>query len=114
MPNLVGTSLLEVWYKASTLTYSSTPAVDFQGDTYKTITLTGDATFSSSNLGAGRVIVVRIVGDSVSRNLAFPGGWVFIGAAAPASIAGNKTAVLSLTSFGTTDANVVAAYSVTP
>lgn len=37
--------------------------------------------------------------------------WVFIGSK-PANIAASKTAVLSLTAFGTTNADVVAAYAV--
>jgi hypothetical protein len=39
---------------------------------------------------------------------------VFVGSAAPASIAANKTGLLELYSYGTTDANVVARWSVQP
>jgi hypothetical protein len=48
------------------------------------------------------------------RNFTFPGGWKFIGAAAPASIAANKTALLTLTGFGANDSDVTAEYVVEP
>lgn len=97
----------------STLTYAASTAIDFTGDGFQTCSLTGNITFTTSNLAAGRSKTVRIVSDGSSRTFTFP-SWVFVGAAAPASIAANKTAILTLTSFGTTDADVVAAYSVQP
>ena len=57
---------------------------------------------------------IRIIGDGSERALTFPAGWTFVGAAAPATLAADKTAILTLTSFGTTDANVVAAYAAAP
>lgn len=109
LPNPPGDS-----FTHSTLTYAASVAVDFAGDDYKSLTLTGNVTFTSSNLAAPRSISVRIIGDGSIRTLTFPAGWKFLGAAAPASLAANKIAVLSVTSFGTTDANVVAAYSAEP
>ncbi len=97
----------------STLTYASTTDIDFAGNGYQTETLTGNVTFTTSNLTAGRSKTIRIIGDSTERNLAFP-GWVFVGAAAPSTIAGGKTAILTITSFGTTDGACVAAYAVEP
>jgi hypothetical protein len=98
----------------STLTYGASVALDFDGNGFQTCSLTGDITFTTSNLAAGRSKTIRIVGDGSLRSFTFPGGWTFVGAAAPASLAANKVAVLTLTSFGTTDADVVAAYSAEP
>lgn len=95
----------------STLTYSATPAIDFAGDQFKTISLTGDATFSSSNLGAVRSVTVRIVCDGSERTLGFPADWTFVGAK-PATIAANKVGILTVFAYGNADTDVVAAYSV--
>jgi hypothetical protein len=81
---------------------------------YRTLALTGNVTFTTSNLVAGRQASVRIVADGSIRTLTFPAGWKFLGAAAPANIAASKTAVLSIVSFGVADADVVVAYSVQP
>ena len=99
---------------ATTLTYASSVALDFSGADFQTVTLTGVITFTTSNLAAGRSKTIRIIGDGSSRALTFPVGWTFVGAAAPTALAANKTAILTMTSFSTTDANVVAAYSAQP
>lgn len=98
----------------SVLGYSDPANLDFNGTHFQTITLTGVVTFTTSNRGAGKMKCLRIIGDSVERALTFPGTWTFLGAAAPATIAAGKVAVLSLTAFGSSDADVVAAYSVSP
>lgn len=99
---------------SSTLTYASSVALNFTGSPYQTVTLTGVITFTTSNLAAGRSKTIRVVGDASNRALTFPAGWKFVGAEAPTELASGKTAILTLTSFGTTDANVVAAYAVEP
>jgi hypothetical protein len=98
------------------LTYAASLAIDFDPskETYKTLTLTGNITFSSSNLGAGRQASILLTDDGSARTRAFPVGWVFIGAAAPTAITAGKKAVLSLVSFGATDAEVAVAYSEQP
>ena len=101
-------------YGASALNYSTTPQIDFAGDAYKTLVMAGDVTFSTANRAAARAVTVRIIGDSVAHNLAFPGTWTWLGGAAPTSIAGSKVGILSVTAFGTSDGEVVAAYAVSP
>ena len=98
----------------STLTYSSTAAIDFATESIQTVTLTGDVTFTTANLAAGRSKTVRIICDSSTRAFTFPVGWVFVGTAAPATAIASKTGVLSLTAFGTADSTVVAAYAAQP
>jgi hypothetical protein len=100
----------------NTLTYAATVDLDLDPviPVYRTLALTGDVTFTTSNLGPGRQVSIKIDCDSTIRNFTFPGGWTFIGAAGPTDIAANKTAVLSLVSYGVSDTDVVAAYSAEP
>ena len=95
-----------------TITYAATTDLDMSDltGTFKTITLTGDVTFTTSNRVAGRFASIRIIGDSTSRNFTFPSGWVFVGPK-PTSIAANKWAAMSLTFFGTNDSDCIAAYA---
>jgi hypothetical protein len=95
----------------SALTYSATTNIDFDGDPCKTVSITGNITFTTSNRAAGKMVKIRIVADSSTRNLTFP-AWVFVGGAAPTTIAASKTAILSLECFGTADTDIVAAYAV--
>jgi len=100
----------------NTLTYAAEVNLDFDPvlPVYRSLALAGDVTFTNSNLGPGRQVSVRIVSDGSTRTFTFPAGWTFIGAAAPADIAANKTGILSLVSYGASESDVVAAYSVEP
>ncbi len=80
----------------------------------KRITLTGDVAFSAVGFGFGTRLELRILCDGTARNLTWPAGWKFVGGAAPASIAANKTALLHLHAFGTGESDVVAQYIVQP
>lgn len=95
------------------LSYSATTDIDFDGNGFRTLSLTGDVTFTTSNKAAGKTVTVKILADSSTRNFTFP-SWHFVGAAAPASIAASKTAVVTVTAFGTLDTDCVAAYAVEP
>lgn len=97
----------------STLTYAATVNIDFDSDDYRSLALTGNVTFTTSNRAAPKSVTIKILADGSIRSFTFP-SWIFVGAAAPASIAANKTAVLSVTCFGTTDALIVATYFVEP
>lgn len=96
------------------LPYASVVTLNFLTQSCYVITLAGNITLASSSLNSGSKVVVRIVCDGTARNLTFPVGWKFLGAAAPASIAANKTALLHLMAFGTTDADVLAKWEVEP
>lgn len=98
----------------STLTYAGTTDIDLDSDGFQTLTLTGNVTFTVSNRAAGRSKTIRIIGDSSLRTFTFPAGWTFVGAAAPASLAANKAAVLTITAFGTADSDIIAAYAAEP
>jgi len=92
-------------------TASGTQNLDFTSEGYLTHAITGNITYTASNYSAGRSLSVRITCDATQRNLTFPASWVFVGSK-PTAIAASKVAVLSITSFGTTEANTVAAYAV--
>jgi hypothetical protein len=94
------------------LAYAATVNLNFRAFGGKRLALAGNVTFTTSNLGFGRELLVRLVADGSARTLAFPAGWKFVGGAAPASLAANKTALLRLWSFNTTDADVLAHYLV--
>lgn len=97
----------------STLTYAATTDIDLAGDAFRTLTLTGAVTFTTSNRAAPRSVTLKITGGGSDRALTFP-SWVFVGAAAPTSLAANKTAVLTITAFGTADTDIVAAWVAQP
>lgn len=90
---------------------SNTVALDFSKDRIITRAADGNVTFTGSNYTAGKSATVRIVPGGSNRTLTFPSGWKFV-SLKPASILSGKTAVLTATCFGATEANVVAAYAV--
>ena len=92
-------------------TASGTQELDFSSQGYLTHSITGNITYTATNYSAGKSLSIRVTSDGTARNLAFPTNWVFVGAK-PSSIAASKIAILSVTSFGTTEANAVAAYAV--
>ena len=96
-----------------TITYAAQVTIDFaaRDRQINTINLTGALELLSSNLANGREVRLRLVCDATQRTLTFPTDWRFVGTK-PANIAASKVAILSLASFGTTNANVVAAYAV--
>jgi len=92
-------------------TATGTQNLDFTSQGYLTHSITGNITYTASNYAEGKSLTIRITSDGTARNLTFPTNWVFVGAK-PTSIAASKVAVLSVTSFGATEANTVAAYAV--
>lgn len=78
---------------------------------YLTQTLTGDPSYSLSNRIAGRTTTARILADVATRTFTFPAGWAFVGTK-PTTIVANKVGILTVTCFDTTEAGVLAAYSV--
>tara|TARA_R100000808_G_C2138113_1_gene146162 strand:+ start:104 stop:925 length:822 start_codon:yes stop_codon:yes gene_type:complete len=102
---------------------SSTPSVqvDLDGSPFQTIELIGGKTYTFSSLSnpsasAVKTVTLRVVGtDTGTATLSLP-PWVWperSAGAAPTGIATGKTALLSLTAFGTGDSNVIAAFAVT-
>ena len=100
--------------QSETLLYAGTVNLDFGTFGQKRLDLTGNVTFTASNLATIGNLFLRLKSDGTLRTLTFPAGWRWIGAAAPANIAANKVALLWLWSFGVTDADVMARYLVEP
>lgn len=98
----------------SSLAYAATTTIDLSGVQTRTLSLTGNVTFATSGRAAGRSVAIRITCDGTPRTFTFPGGWVFVGAAAPSGIAAGKVGILSITCFGTNDSDVIAAYAEQP
>lgn len=110
---LIGLNVDKLTKPIRTLTYAATTDLDFSGADNRDLALTGDVTFTTSNKASGLSLRLRIKADGSSRNFTFP-SWVFVDAAAPASIGANKTAILELQAYGSADSDVVARYTVEP
>lgn len=110
---LIGVTVDKVVKQIRSLTYGATTDLDFLGADDRDLALTGNITFTTSNKASGLSLRIRIKADGSSRNFTFP-SWVFIDAAAPASIGANKTAILELQCYGTADTDIVARYTVEP
>ena len=98
----------------TTTTYASSINIDMAGAEYVSVpNITGNLTVTATNYSSAREIIARFVetGGS-SRTLTWPVGWVWVGSAAPTSIAANKTGKLTLVSFGTSASSVVARWEV--
>ena len=73
--------------------------------------VTGDLVFTGSNYLAGGIKSARLVNGGTQRNVSFPAGWVFVGVK-PTTLAANKTAIFTVTSFATTEGECVASWAV--
>lgn len=70
--------------EVTTVTYSATPTINFADSNNFVITLTGNATFSASNITAGQSGHITIIQDGTGgRTGAWSGDYEFIGGAAP-------------------------------
>jgi hypothetical protein len=89
---------------------SNTIDLDFSVERVISRAATGAVTFTGSSYTAGKSVTVRVVAGASSRNLTFPAGWTFV-SFKPASLAANKTGVLAVTAFGTTESDCLAAWA---
>jgi hypothetical protein len=104
---------LPITFTASTITYASTVDLDMAAlaGKYCTISLTGNLELTALNRASGRQVALRLLCDATTRTLTFPAAWVFLGTK-PSTLAASKTAVLSLTFFGASNDDCIAAYGV--
>jgi hypothetical protein len=73
--------------------------------------VTGNIVFSGANYVQGGIKSVRLVNGGSLRNVSFPAAWVFVGVK-PTTIAANKTAIFTITSFGSSEGECVASWAV--
>lgn len=107
-----GTMTGNVVYTPSAITYAASIALNFDGVAIQTLTLTGDVTLTTSNRATGKSVLVKLLASGGVRTFTSLPSWVWVGGTAPASLASGKTALLSLTCFGTAETDIVAAYAV--
>jgi hypothetical protein len=91
----------------------NTVALDFATNKVVTRTATAAVTFTGANYTAGRSVSVRIVSGLSSRDLTFPSAWRFV-SVKPTFITASKVGLLTVTCFGTTEADCVASWAVEP
>ena len=99
-------------YITSSVAQSTTASINFAGNNYQCLSISSSTYFTGSNYSIGSVVAVKVANSSSLVNMYFPSNWVFIGANAPTAISSSKTGVLSLTSYGTTDSGIIAAWAV--
>lgn len=92
---------------------SDTVALDFAtGDGFLSRNIGGTAVVvTGSGYSAGRTKTIRFVGGTAVASLAVPADWTFVGSAAGTAIGTAVTVILTATSFGTAESDVVAAYA---
>ena len=91
-------------------TTNLTPAVGLT----QRVALTGNVTFITSGLVAGRNFSMIVAADGSTRNLTWPVGWTWVGGTAPATIAANKTGLLEILPTTGADSGVIARWTVQP
>ena len=92
-----------------TIAYAATVNIDFALHTGKilAISLTGNITFTFSNLAAGRELGIDLTCDSTARTITFPPDVRFLGTSGvPTTIQPSKVLAIGLVSHGTTAAQV--------
>ena len=104
LTNCTGLPLISI---GTALGTTGSVALDFATlrGTRQSITATGNITFTTSNLAAGRSLELRIGAGGSTRTLTWP-SWVAFGAALPTSLASGATLIVSLFANSTTDGSV--------
>lgn len=96
------------------LAYASTITLDFQAARTRRTNLTGDVIVAFGTMATGEDVTLILKGDGSTRNLTWPASIVWLGAAAPATLAANKSLAVRFFSTGTTSADVFATWQVQP
>ena len=91
--------------------------IDFSEDQLQTYpTLTGNVTFTTfQNIVAGKSKTIRLLADSTDRECTFPSGIKWVGTAPTSNVhtvTASKYAIITFTSFGTTEAEIIGAFAV--
>lgn len=102
----------------ATLGTSGTITVDLTASMLQTTgSLTGNITsLVTSNRAAGRSATLRIINGATNRTIAYSASWRWVGTK-PASgftLPANKLGILTLTSFGANETDIIAAWAVEP
>lgn len=97
------------------LSYSAVLLLNFRERDYRTLLLDGNIVFGAQGHAPSKAVSVRVrnLSGTLSRSMSFPNSWIFLGTK-PTSIAPSRTGVLSITSFGTSDGDVIAVWAAQP
>ena len=91
---------------------SAGTGMNFADNQLQTLSRSTTTTFNGSNYATGKSKTLRLINTSGSAiTLGFDGSWKFVGTK-PTDLAGSKTAILTLTCFGSSASDVVAGYAV--
>ncbi len=97
------------------VTYASTITLNWLLALRQLCSLTGNVTVAFSNITSGWTLDLYLKSDSSSRNITWPSGIVWLGTAAPSSIAASKTMRVRFSAItGTALTDVVAEWTVQP
>ena len=110
--NINGTDIDNIQNLVHDISASPGTGMDFSTDQLQTLSRSTTTTFNGSNYAAGRSKTLKLLSTSGSSiTLGFDSSWKFVGVK-PTALAAGKTAILTLTCFGSTAADVIAAYAV--
>ena len=110
--NLSGNNLDNIKNLHHNISTSAGTGMNFADDQLQTLSRNTTTTFNGSNYATGKSKTLRLINTSGSTiTLGFDSSWKFVGAK-PTDLAGSKTAILTLTCFGSTASDVVAGYAV--
>lgn len=84
--------------------------IDFSEEELQTISISANTTFTTTSRVPGKSKVLEIITDGTLRTLTFP-AWNWV-SPIPANQDANKSGILTLTSYDTTDAKIYASYQV--
>jgi hypothetical protein len=92
------------------MAFASTTSIDFNAGMFHSSSLSSSVYLTGSNLGIGKMASIKMAASGSLCNLYYPSQWVWLGPA-PTAISASKTAVVSLTCYGSTDNDIVGAFA---
>ena len=93
----------------TTLNYTATMSIDFDASMFHSSSITSSVYLTASNLGVGKMASLKL-SASANSPIYYPSAWTWLGTP-PTLISGSKIGVVSLTSYGTGDRDVVGAFA---
>ena len=93
-------------FSQSSITSTNPMVIDLDGTIFQTVELTNDAFFQATNLAAAKIVKVKVEAGSTNRLLSFIPEWRFNSAELPSILESNRSAMLTVQSWGTTNQTV--------
>mgnify|MGYP003645583386 CR=1 FL=1 len=89
--------------------------IDFSEDQLQIISISANTTFTTVNRATGKIKTIRLLADGTNRVCTFPSGIRWLGVAPISNtytVTASKYAIITFTSFGTTEADILGVFSV--